>query len=50
MKLLPGEKKSVMTIGAVVLGTIVLSFAIVDRDWNRERAHALSMAGRGVYR
>jgi hypothetical protein len=40
MKLMPSEKKSIMTSDAVVL----------DRDWNRERAHALSMAGRGVYR
>jgi hypothetical protein len=39
-----------MTIVAVVLGTIVITFAIVDRDWHRERAHVLAMDGRGTYR
>jgi len=50
MKLRPHEKKFLTTVGAVLLGTTVLSFAIVDHNWNRERAHALSMAGRGTYR
>jgi hypothetical protein len=50
MKLRPGEKKSLATVGAVVLGTIALSFVIVDRDWHRARAHELAMAGRGTYR
>jgi hypothetical protein len=46
----PFEKKPLATLGAIALGTVVLSFLIVDRDWYRERAHALSMAGRGTYR
>ena len=50
MKFLSGEKKTLTTVGAVALGTIVLSFLIVDRDWHRERAHELSMAGRGQYK
>ncbi len=39
-----------MVVGAVVLGTLALSFVIVDRDWHRARAHELAMTGRGTYR
>jgi hypothetical protein len=45
-----GDKKALVTVGAVALGTAIFSFWFVDRDWHRERAHALSMAGRGTYR
>ena len=41
---------SIAVAGAVALGTAVLTFAIADRDWHRERAHDQSMAGRGTYR
>jgi hypothetical protein len=34
-----------------ILGlTALVTKLIVDHDWRRERAHALSMAGRGTYR
>ena len=44
------DKKALVTVGAVALGTAIFGFWFVDRDWHRERAHALSMAGRGTYR
>ena len=50
LRLRPSEKKFLATVGTVVLGTAVLGFAIVHRDWRRERAHDLSMSGRGSYR
>ena len=50
MKLRPSEKKSLVTMGAVALGALAISFVIVDRDRIRERAHDLAMAGRGTYR
>lgn len=46
----PSEKKFLATVGTIVLGTAVLGFAIVNRDWHRERAHDLAMSGRGSYR
>jgi hypothetical protein len=50
LALRPNEKKFLATVGTVVLGTVVLGFAIVNRDWRRERAHDLAMSGRGSYR
>lgn len=50
VKLRESEKKFLATTGAVVLGTALLGFFVVDRDWHRDRAHALNMAGRGTYR
>jgi hypothetical protein len=50
LSLHPGEKKFLATVGAVVLGTAVLGFAIVDHNWRREKAHDLAMSGRGTYR
>lgn len=44
------QNKLFMTTGTVVLGTIVIGFMIADRDWHRERAYGLAMAGRGQYR
>lgn len=50
LKLHPHEKKFLATVGAVVLGTAVLGFAIVDHNWHRAKSHDDSMAGRGQYR
>jgi hypothetical protein len=50
MTLRPGEKKTLVTVGALALGTAVLTLWIVDRDRIRERAHELAQAGRGQYK
>ncbi len=44
------QEKTALVAAAVAIGTVVLSFGIVNHDWHRERAHAQAMAGRGTYR